>query len=176
MSHLNFSSLSFSTNFCPDGIGLSGSTIWPKASGFKKWTILGRLDEIQFARHVEWDFLGDFPPPCGCGVNAFRIMPDLVKLNRQGVCRERKYCYWGESEQDNHFSWLTQAGKSFCSSKWRLMIRLTWNYHLLDYHKCAPLGRIDKWSTQQHPIRHFFRQKGKKSFLSFFSVLLGTTT
>ena len=36
MSHLIFSILAFSTNFCPIKIDLSGSTVWPLASRFPK--------------------------------------------------------------------------------------------------------------------------------------------
>ena len=36
MSHLNFSILAFSINFCPIKIDLSGNTVWPHASGFQK--------------------------------------------------------------------------------------------------------------------------------------------
>ena len=38
MSHLNFVILTFSTNFCPFKIDLSGNTIWPQASVFQKPT------------------------------------------------------------------------------------------------------------------------------------------
>ena len=43
MSHLNFSSLAFSTNFCPIKIDLSGNTVWPKASVFQK---LAKMDHF----------------------------------------------------------------------------------------------------------------------------------
>ena len=36
MSHLHFSILAFSTNFCPIKIDLSGNTVWPQASRFQK--------------------------------------------------------------------------------------------------------------------------------------------
>ena len=36
MSHLNFSILVFSTNFCPIKIDLSGNTVRQEASGFSK--------------------------------------------------------------------------------------------------------------------------------------------
>ena len=35
MSHLNFSVLAFSTNFCPIKSYLSGNTVWLQASGFQ---------------------------------------------------------------------------------------------------------------------------------------------
>ena len=59
--------LAFSNNFCPIKIDLSGSTVWPQASGFQKLaklTIFGIFDELlftqnvnvaHFARNVEWD-------------------------------------------------------------------------------------------------------------------------
>ena len=36
MSHLNFLTLAFSTNFCPNKTDLSGNTVWPQALGFQK--------------------------------------------------------------------------------------------------------------------------------------------
>ena len=36
MSHLSFSTLEFSTNFCSIKSDLSGNTVWPQASGFEK--------------------------------------------------------------------------------------------------------------------------------------------
>ena len=36
MSHLNFSIMAFSINFCPIVSDLSGNTVWPQASGFQK--------------------------------------------------------------------------------------------------------------------------------------------
>ena len=44
MSHLNFWSLAFSTNFCPIKIDLSGNTVWPQASGFQK---LAKMDHFE---------------------------------------------------------------------------------------------------------------------------------
>ena len=76
MSHLNFRILSFSTNFCPIKIDLSGNTVWPQASGFQKLvnlTIFGIFNELlstQNVNHarlvcnVECDFLGDFQTLC----------------------------------------------------------------------------------------------------------------
>ena len=36
MSHMDFSILGFSTNFCPFKIDLSGNTVWQQAKGFQK--------------------------------------------------------------------------------------------------------------------------------------------
>ena len=36
MSHLNFSVLVFTTNFCPIKIDMSGNTVCPQASDFQK--------------------------------------------------------------------------------------------------------------------------------------------
>ena len=36
MSHLNFSILAFTTNFCPIKIDMSGNTVWQQASSFQK--------------------------------------------------------------------------------------------------------------------------------------------
>ena len=72
MSHLNFLILAFSTNFYPITTDLSGNTVWPQTSGFKKLTkltIFGISNErlstqnvnvARFARNVEWDFFCDF--------------------------------------------------------------------------------------------------------------------
>ena len=54
ISHLNFSILAFSTNFCPVKIDLSGNTVWPQASGFQK---LAKMDNFlsfvaRFPRNV----------------------------------------------------------------------------------------------------------------------------
>ena len=43
MSHLNFSILAFSTNFCPIETDLSGNTVWPQAPGFQK---LAKMDHF----------------------------------------------------------------------------------------------------------------------------------
>ena len=47
MLHFNFWIFPFSTNFCPIKIDLSGNTVWPQASGFKKtrqnWPFLAVL-------------------------------------------------------------------------------------------------------------------------------------
>ena len=43
MSHLSFSSLAFSTNFCPFKTDMSGNTVWPQASGFQK---LAKMDHL----------------------------------------------------------------------------------------------------------------------------------
>ena len=51
MSHLKFSYLAFSINFCLIKIDLSGNTVWPQAAGFQK---LAKMDNI--ARNDEWDF------------------------------------------------------------------------------------------------------------------------
>ena len=45
MSHLSFSILAFSTNFCPIKSDLSGNTVWPQASGFQKLT---KMDQLTF--------------------------------------------------------------------------------------------------------------------------------
>ena len=76
MSHLNFSILAFSTNFCPIKTDLSGNTVWPQTSDFQKlakMTIFGIFDKLlstqnvnvaRFARNVKWDFICDFQTPC----------------------------------------------------------------------------------------------------------------
>ena len=63
MSHLNFSILAFSTNFCPMKINLSGNTVWPQASVFLKLAKLAHfclltlnINLARFARNVKWDF------------------------------------------------------------------------------------------------------------------------
>ena len=68
MSHLSFSILAFSTNFCPTKIDLSGNTVWPQASRFQKHaklTIFGlfnlllsihNINVARFFRNVVWDF------------------------------------------------------------------------------------------------------------------------
>ena len=43
MSHLNFSILAFSTNFCPIKTDLSGNSVWPQALGFQK---LAKMDHF----------------------------------------------------------------------------------------------------------------------------------
>ena len=67
MSHLNCSTLEFSTNFCPIKINLSGNTVWQQVSGFQKlvkidhfWLFYKLLatqnvNIARFARNVEWD-------------------------------------------------------------------------------------------------------------------------
>ena len=67
MSHLNFWILSFSTNFCPIKVDLSGNTVWPQASGFQK---LAKMDYFGYfwwtfvhskcKRNVKWDFFCNF--------------------------------------------------------------------------------------------------------------------
>ena len=57
MSHVYFSILAFFINFCPIKIDLSGDTVGPQTSVFKKlakWTILNNQNVIQarFARNV----------------------------------------------------------------------------------------------------------------------------
>ena len=43
MSHLSFSIMALSTNFCPNKIDLSGNTVWPQASGVQK---LVKIDNV----------------------------------------------------------------------------------------------------------------------------------
>ena len=43
MSHLSFSIMAFSTNYCLLKIDLSGNTVWPQASGFQK---LAKMDHF----------------------------------------------------------------------------------------------------------------------------------
>ena len=76
MSHLSFSILAFSTNFCPIKNCLSGNTVWKVASvcqKLAKLTIFGIFNELlsteivnvaRFARNVECDFFCDFQTPC----------------------------------------------------------------------------------------------------------------
>ena len=68
MSHLNFSILVLSTNFCPIKTDMSGTIVWPQDSGVQKLVkinflgIFNQLLSIQnanvtrFARNIEWDF------------------------------------------------------------------------------------------------------------------------
>ena len=60
MSHfiLFFLILTFSTNFCPINIDLSGNTVWPQAIFDKMST--QNVNVARFARNVEWDFFFDF--------------------------------------------------------------------------------------------------------------------
>ena len=60
-------------NFCPIKIDLSGNTVWPQASRFKKLSIFGifnrllstqNVNVVRFAHNVEWDFFCDFQTPC----------------------------------------------------------------------------------------------------------------
>ena len=51
ISHLNFSILAFSTNFCPIWIDLSGYTVWQQASGFQK------LAKLTIFWHFWWTFV-----------------------------------------------------------------------------------------------------------------------
>ena len=73
MSHFNFFNLAFFANFCPIKIDLSGNTVWPQASRFKKLSIFGIFNRLlstqnvnvaRFARNVEWDFFCDFQTLC----------------------------------------------------------------------------------------------------------------
>ena len=55
MSHLTFSILAFSTNFCPIKSDLSGNTIWQQASGFQKFarlSIFGILFYVMSTQNV----------------------------------------------------------------------------------------------------------------------------
>ena len=69
MSHLNFSIMAFSINFCPIISDLSGNTVWPQTSGFSKtrqnWLFLAflmhfcplkNINLARFARNTEFDF------------------------------------------------------------------------------------------------------------------------
>ena len=69
MSHLNFSILAFSTNFCSIKTDMFGNTVWPQASGFKKTRQNEHFYELLstqnayvacLARNVEWEFFCDF--------------------------------------------------------------------------------------------------------------------
>ena len=56
MSHLNFSILAFSTNFCPTKIDLSGITVWPQAWRFQKLaklSIFGIFNQLLPTQNVK---------------------------------------------------------------------------------------------------------------------------
>ena len=66
----NVAFLTFSTNFGPIKIDLSGNTVWPQSLDFQKLaklTVLGIFNERKrsFARNVEWDIFCDFQTTCG---------------------------------------------------------------------------------------------------------------
>ena len=53
--HLSFSILPFPTIVCPIDIYLSGSTLWPQALGFQKWTIFGIFNELHSKCNHMWN-------------------------------------------------------------------------------------------------------------------------
>ena len=55
--HLSFSILPFPTIFCPIDIYLSGSTVWPQALGFQKWTIFGIFNKLHCGMRLFFHFL-----------------------------------------------------------------------------------------------------------------------
>ena len=60
MSHLNFRILSFSTNFCPIKIDLSGNTVWPQASGFQILVIRFLARKFKFLEILKNETFGRF--------------------------------------------------------------------------------------------------------------------
>ena len=67
MSHLNFSIFAFVAKFCSIKIGLSGNTVWPQVSVFRKLanlTIFGifqlTLVNSKCKQSSKWDFFCDF--------------------------------------------------------------------------------------------------------------------
>ena len=126
MSHLSFSILAFSTNFCPTKIDLSGNTVWPQASRFQKHAKLTIFDLFnlllsihninvaRFFRNVVWDFFLLFSNTVLPPSSAFQrksYLEDLYQLRRVWI-----------------FSWFPLSGvKTDFPTEWFLLwLEMDW--------------------------------------------------